>query len=56
VLRCALVPGAAIGADFAVRVADALREQTRLRGEVEIVDAARLPDDGKLIEDARRYD
>jgi phenylacetate-CoA ligase len=56
VLRCALAPGAQGDNGFASRVAEVLREQTRLRGEIEVVDAAGLPDDGKLIEDARSYD
>jgi len=56
VLRCAL--GGEVQPDEAWRaqVAAVLREQTRLRGEVEIVDARALPDDGKLIDDARLYD
>jgi phenylacetate-CoA ligase len=56
VLRCALAPDAKADDGFASRVAEVLREQTRLRGEIEVVDAAGLPDDGKLIEDARSYD
>jgi phenylacetate-CoA ligase len=55
-LRCALHPGAAIGDGFAAQIVEALRDQTRLRGEVEIVDGSTLPEDGKLIEDARSYD
>jgi phenylacetate-CoA ligase len=35
-------------------VADSLRELTKLRGEVIFVE--RLPNDGKVIEDARKYD
>ncbi|WP_354685641.1 AMP-binding protein [Cupriavidus necator] len=37
-------------------VAESLREVMRLRGEVAFVPAGSLPQDGKLIEDARRYD
>ncbi len=33
-----------------------LRDLTRLRGEVEFVDAGRLPNDGKVIEDVREHD
>jgi len=32
-----------------------LREVTKLRGEVRFVAAGSLPNDGKVIEDARRY-
>jgi phenylacetate-CoA ligase len=32
-----------------------IREVTKLRGEVELVDAGSLPNDGKVIEDARKY-
>jgi phenylacetate-CoA ligase len=55
-LRCALHPAASVGDGFAAQVVEALRDQTRLRGEVEIVDGSTLPEDGKLIEDARSYD
>ncbi len=37
-------------------VADSMREVMRLRGEVRFVAAGALPQDGKVIEDARRYD
>lgn len=40
---------------LAGRVADALRDLTKLRGEVEFVAAGSLPNDGKVIEDARSY-
>ena len=38
------------------RVADAIRDVTKLRGDVELVAPGTLPNDGKVIEDARRYD
>jgi phenylacetate-CoA ligase len=38
------------------RLAETVREVTKLRGEVELVEPASLPNDGKVIEDARRYD
>lgn len=44
------------GALDAAAVADTVREQTKLRALVEIVAAGSLPNDGKVIEDARRYD
>lgn len=37
-------------------VAATVREQTKLRAVVEIVPPGSLPNDGKVIEDARRYD
>ena len=37
-------------------VAATIREQTKLRALVEIVPAGSLPNDGKVIEDVRRYD
>lgn len=37
-------------------VAESLREVMRLRGEVAFVAAGSLPQDGKVIEDARKYD
>jgi len=37
------------------RVGDAIREVTKLRGEVIAVGAGTLPNDGKVIEDARSY-
>ncbi len=45
--------GAAEG--LAQRVADAVRDVTKLRGEVEIVSPGSLPNDGKVIDDARSY-
>ena len=32
-----------------------IREVTKLRGEVELADPGTLPNDGKVIEDKRRY-
>jgi phenylacetate-CoA ligase len=37
------------------KIADAIRDVTKLRGEVELVGAGTLPNDGKVIEDARSY-
>jgi phenylacetate-CoA ligase len=34
----------------------ALRDVTKLRGEVHFVAAGSLPNDGKVIEDVRKYD
>ena len=37
------------------RVGDAIRDVTKLRGDVEVVLPGTLPNDGKIIEDARSY-
>ena len=37
------------------KIADAIREVTKLRGDVEFVAPGSLPNDGKVIEDARSY-
>jgi phenylacetate-CoA ligase len=34
---------------------ESLREVTKLRGDVEVVAVGSLPNDGKVIEDARSY-
>ena len=39
---------------LAERVARSLRDVTKLRGEVELVAPGELPNDGKVIEDARK--
>jgi len=41
---------------LAARVADSVREVTKLRSEVVPCTPGSLPNDGKVIEDARRYD
>jgi len=38
------------------RVGEAIREVTKLRGSVELLSPGSLPNDGKVIEDARRYE
>ena len=40
---------------LAARISDAIREVTKLRGQVDIVPVGSLPNDGKVIEDARSY-
>jgi len=40
---------------LAKAVADSVREITRLRGEVVFAKPGALPNDGKVIEDARKY-
>ena len=54
-LRCALGAGDTAGDALQAQIAEAMRDVTRLRGEVDFVSASSLPDDGKLIEDARDY-
>jgi phenylacetate-CoA ligase len=41
---------------LAAQVAESIRDVTKLRGEVLLVAAGSLPNDGKVIEDARKYD
>ena len=40
---------------LAAAVADTVRDVTKLRGEVQLVPVGSLPNDGKVIEDARSY-
>lgn len=40
---------------LATKVAEAIRDVTKLRGQVELVPVGSLPNDGKVIEDARSY-
>ena len=53
VLKCE-VAGAPEG--LAAKVADSIRDVTKLRADVEFVAPGSLPNDGKVIEDARKYD
>ena len=41
--------------ELAVRIGEAIRDVTKLRGAVELVLPGTLPNDGKVIEDARSY-
>jgi phenylacetate-CoA ligase len=46
----------AVNADgLAQKIGDAVRDITKLRAEVEFVSEGNLPNDGKVIEDARTY-
>ena len=38
------------------RIGDAIRDVTKLRGDVELLEPGSLPNDGKVIEDARSYE
>ncbi len=40
---------------LADQIGDAIREVTKLRGAVEILAVGSLPNDGRVIEDARSY-
>jgi phenylacetate-CoA ligase len=40
---------------LAEKIAETLRDVTKLRGDVELVAVGSLPNDGKVIEDARSY-
>ena len=37
------------------RIGDVIRDVTKLRGEVQLLEPGSLPNDGKVIEDARSY-
>ncbi len=41
---------------LAQAITNTLREVCKLRGQVEFADAGSLPNDGKVIEDLRKYD
>jgi phenylacetate-CoA ligase len=41
---------------LAEAIAGSIREVTKLRSEVELFAPGTLPNDGKVIEDARKYD
>ncbi|MBK6322108.1 phenylacetate--CoA ligase family protein [Candidatus Aalborgicola defluviihabitans] len=40
---------------LAVRIGEAIRDVTKLRGQVDVVPLGSLPNDGKIIDDARSY-
>lgn len=52
VLRCEAIPTEGL----AEAVATSLRELTKLRGDIEFVAQGDLPNDGKVIDDQRKYD
>lgn len=45
-----------LGAGLAEQIADAVREVTKLRADIALLRPGELPNDGKVIEDARSYD
>jgi len=52
-LRC---EAASLPPGLAAAIAASIRDITKLRGEVELLPPGSLPNDGKVIEDARKYD
>ena len=46
---------AAAGDGLQQRIADTIRDVTKLRGEVELCASGSLPNDGKVIEDQRTF-
>jgi phenylacetate-CoA ligase len=48
--------GSARGENLERHVAESIRDVTKLRAEVKLVAVGSLPNDGKVIEDARKYD
>ena len=51
-----MVETACSGPDaLALKIGEAIRDVTKLRGQVELVLPGSLPNDGKMIEDARSY-
>ena len=54
-LQVEAMTGAAVAQDLAQRIGDAIRDVTKLRGTVTILEPGSLPNDGKVIEDARSY-
>jgi phenylacetate-CoA ligase len=53
-LWCEVVEGTP--AALATRIVDTVRDVTQLRGDVDLVAPGTLPNDGKVIEDARTYE
>ena len=53
--RMKLLVEASGAQDLPERVAEVVRDVTKLRGDVEVVAPGSLPNDGKVIEDARSY-
>ena len=48
--------GANRGEGLEAKIADSVRDATKLRAEVRLVAVGSLPNDGKVIEDSRKYD
>ena len=54
-LQVEVAGGAAAQAGLDQRISEAIRDVTKLRGTVQLMDPGSLPNDGKVIEDARSY-
>ena len=52
-MLCEVTAASALADDFTQVVAESIREICNLRGEVELVEAGQLPNDGKVINDRR---
>jgi phenylacetate-CoA ligase len=52
---CLQVEATEVGDGLRDRIEDVVREVTKLRGQVQVVRPGSLPNDGKVIEDARSY-
>lgn len=44
------------GEDLGARIAESVRDVTKLRSDVEWAEAGSLPNDGKVIDDIRTYE
>jgi phenylacetate-CoA ligase len=55
-LHCETTQNAAPSESLRERIAESIRDVTKLRGEVVLCAAGSLPNDGKVIDDARRYE
>jgi phenylacetate-CoA ligase len=55
-LRCEVGGTAVASGELAAAISASIRDITKLRGEVELVTPGSLTNDGKVIEDARKYD
>jgi len=55
ILRCEVAEGAGTP-QLAAAIAETVREVTKMRGEAAFLAPGELPNDGKVIEDAKRYD
>jgi phenylacetate-CoA ligase len=54
-LHCETSMSAVAAEGLRERIAESIRDVTKLRGEVVFCAAGSLPNDGKVIDDARRY-
>jgi phenylacetate-CoA ligase len=48
--------GSTRGEGLKMKIADSIRDVTKLRAEIRLVPVGSLPNDGKVIEDSRKYD